>query len=217
MRSKEEAHDYRYFPEPDLPPLELDPVWTERLKHSLPELPHAKLSRFVAEFGLSEDDALQLTATVRTAHYFEECARLSGNPRASANWIMGDLTYALKSSGKEVDACPVTPPRLASLLRIVDSGKISGKIAKTVFEQMFASGEEPAAVIDRLGLEQISDASSLLPLIEKVKAAHPKELADYRAGKEKLLAFFVGQIMKETRGQASPKVLNDLLPKALRQ
>jgi aspartyl-tRNA(Asn)/glutamyl-tRNA(Gln) amidotransferase subunit B len=216
MRTKEEAHDYRYFPEPDLPPLVLDPAWIEESRAALPELPGAKLERFMSAYGLSADDALQLTATPRSADYYEECARLSGNARAAANWIMGDLTRALKSSGREIEDCPLPASRLAALIRMVDGGAISGKIAKSVFDEMFRSGETPEDAIRRLGLEQISDESVLIAAIDKVKAANPRQLAEYRAGKEKLFGYFAGQVMKETRGQANPKLLNELLARMLK-
>ena len=215
MRSKEEAHDYRYFPEPDLPPLKLEPVWIETVKKSLPELPHAKMRRFSAEYGLSGDDALLLAATPTLADYFEECTRKSGNPRASANWIVGDLAYALKNSNKDMEACPIPPGHLASLIRTIDSGEISGKIAKAVFEEVYHTGEEPATAIKRLGLVQMSDQASLVTVINGVLAANPKQLADYRSGKEKLFGYFVGQVMKETKGQANPQLVNELLKKKL--
>ena len=217
MRTKEEAHDYRYFPEPDLPPLKLDPQSIQEMRHSIPELPHSRLERFVAQYQLSEEDALLLTSTRELADYFEETARISANPRAAANWIMGDLAYALKSSGRDIQHCPVPPATLAGLLKVIDSGQISGKIAKTVFEDMFRSGDDAATVVQRLGLAQISDEASLVAIIEKVKAANPKQLFDYRSGKEKLLAYFVGQVMKETKGQANPQLLNDLLRRSLKE
>jgi aspartyl-tRNA(Asn)/glutamyl-tRNA(Gln) amidotransferase subunit B len=217
MRSKEEAHDYRYFPEPDLPPLKLDPAWIAEITRSLPELPDAKLKRFMSLYGLPDDDALLLSATAATAGYFEECARISGNPRAAANWIMGELAYALRSSGKEMEECPLPPERLAALIGKIDSGEISGKIAKTVFEEVYRTGEEPASVIQRLGLVQVSDEASLAAIVDRILAANPKQLAEYRSGKEKLLGYFVGQAMKETKGQANPQVLNDLLRKKLNQ
>jgi aspartyl-tRNA(Asn)/glutamyl-tRNA(Gln) amidotransferase subunit B len=217
MRSKEEAHDYRYFPEPDLPPLKLDPAWVEEIRTSLPELPDAKLERFMSTYNLSADDALQLTATPRTADYYEECAKLSENPRSAANWIMGDLTYALKNSGKEIEDCPLPASLLAELIRLVSSGDISGKIAKNVFEEMYRTVEHPEAVVKRLGLVQISDESTIVSAIQRVKAANPKQLAQYRAGKEKLYGYFVGQVMKETKGQANPTLLNELLQRMLRE
>jgi len=216
MRSKEEAHDYRYFPEPDLPPLKLDPAWIEEKKKTLPELPHEKMMRFISEYGLTSDDALLLTSTQSQASYFEECSQLSGNPRSSANWIMGDLTYAVKNFGGEIENFPVRPAQLAALIKRVDSGEISGKIAKTVFEEMCRTREESAAVIKRLGLVQVSDAASLAGIIEKILEANPKQVAHYRTGREKVFGYFVGQVMKETRGQANPQMVNDLLLKKLK-
>lgn len=215
MRSKEEAHDYRYFPEPDLPPLKLDPAWIAELKDSLPELPHEKTLRFAAEYGLSNDEALQVAATAALAAYFEMCATASANPRGAFNWITGDLAYALKKSGMEIEACPLPPGRLAALVRMIDSGEISGKMAKTVFEEIYASGEDPADAVKHLGMIQISDQAALEEVISSVIAANPRQLAEFRSGKEKLFGYFVGQIMKETKGQANPKLLNELLRKKL--
>jgi aspartyl-tRNA(Asn)/glutamyl-tRNA(Gln) amidotransferase subunit B len=215
MRSKEEAHDYRYFPEPDLPPLRLDPGWIEGVRQGLPELPAARMKRMMEQYGLAADDALLLTATSSMADYYEECAKQSGNPRSSANWIMGDLAYVLKSSGVDIRDCPVPPGHLAALIRAVDSGEISGKIAKTVFEEMVRSAEEPATVIRRLGLVQMSDASSLGAVIDAVLASNPKQVAEYRAGKAKVFGYFVGLVMKETKGRANPQIVNDLLQSKL--
>jgi aspartyl-tRNA(Asn)/glutamyl-tRNA(Gln) amidotransferase subunit B len=168
-------------------------------------------------YQLSADDALQLSATSRMADYYEECARLSENPRSAANWIMGDLTYALKNSGKEIDDCPLPPAFLAELIQLVDGGAISGKIAKSVFEELYRTVEHPEVVVRRLGLVQISDESTIVSAIQKVKAANPRQLAEYRAGKEKLYGYFVGQVMKETKGQANPSLLNDLLERMLKE
>jgi aspartyl-tRNA(Asn)/glutamyl-tRNA(Gln) amidotransferase subunit B len=217
MRSKEEAHDYRYFPEPDLPPLKLDPAWIAQLKDELPELPHEKTLRFAAEYQLSRDEALQITSSAAMAGYFEECARESGNPRGALHWITGELAYALKGSGKEMEDCPLPPGRLAALIRMIDAAEISGKIAKTVFEELYSSPEEPAAIVRRLGLVQISDEAALESIIERVMNANPKQLAEYRAGKDKLFGYFAGQVMKETKGQANPQLLNDLLKRKLKE
>jgi aspartyl-tRNA(Asn)/glutamyl-tRNA(Gln) amidotransferase subunit B len=167
------------------------------------------------EYGLSLDDALLLTATPALADYFEVCAKKSGNARSSAHWIMGDLAYALKDSGKDIETCPVPPGHLAELIRTLDSGEISGKIAKTVFEEMCRTGEEPATVIRRMGLVQVSDEASLGAVIDRVIADNPKQLAEYRAGKTKVVGFFVGQVMKETKGQANPQIVNQLLQRKL--
>ena len=215
MRSKEEAHDYRYFPEPDLLPLKLDPEWIEQMREELPELPGPRVKRSMASYGLSLEDALLLTATPALADYFEECAQKSGNPRSAANWIMGDLAYVLKNTGKEIENSPIPPGHLAALIRTLDSGEISGKIAKTVFEEMCRTSEEPAIVIQRMGLVQVSDAASLSAVIDKILALNPKQLAEYRSGKTKVIGFFVGQVMKETKGQANPQVVNELLQKKL--
>jgi aspartyl-tRNA(Asn)/glutamyl-tRNA(Gln) amidotransferase subunit B len=215
MRSKEEAHDYRYFPEPDLLPLKLDSTWIEQIQRELPELPGPKLHRFMEKYGLSVDDALLLTATPAQACYFEECAKMSENPRASANWIMGDLAYALKNSGKDIENCPIQPGDLAALIRTIDSGEISGKIAKTVFEEMGHTGEKPAGIISRMGLVQVSDEASLGILIDQIMEANPRQLAEYRSGKSKVLGFFVGQVMKKTKGQANPQIVNELLQRKL--
>jgi aspartyl-tRNA(Asn)/glutamyl-tRNA(Gln) amidotransferase subunit B len=215
MRSKEEAHDYRYFPEPDLLPLKLDPDWIEQMRKELPELPGARVKRSMETYGLSLDDALLLTATPALADYFEECAQESGNPRSAAHWIMGDLAFALKNSSKDIENSPVPPGHLAALIRTLDSGEISGKIAKTVFEEMCRTAEEPATVIKRMGLVQVSDEASLSAVIDRILALNPKQLAEYRSGKTKVMGFFVGQIMKETKGQANPQVVNELLQKKL--
>jgi aspartyl-tRNA(Asn)/glutamyl-tRNA(Gln) amidotransferase subunit B len=215
MRSKEEAHDYRYFPEPDLLPLKLDPGWIAQLQAGLPELPGSKMQRFMEQYGLTVDDALLLTATPATATYFEECTHASGNPRASANWIMGDLAFVLKSTGKDIENSFILPGDLAALIRTIDTGEISGKIAKTVFEEMGRTGEKPASIIHRMGLVQVSDEASLGAIIDKILAANSRQLEEYRSGKTKVLGFFVGQAMKETKGQANPAVVNDLLQKKL--
>ncbi|MEJ2111310.1 MAG: Asp-tRNA(Asn)/Glu-tRNA(Gln) amidotransferase subunit GatB, partial [Acidobacteriota bacterium] len=217
MRSKEEAHDYRYFPEPDLMPVKLDPEWVERIQGELPELPGPKMKRMMDAYELSVDDALFLTGSYSISDFFEECARISGNPKASANWIMGDLAYNLKNSGKDIADCPITARQLSSLIQAIDSGEISGKIGKTVFEEMFRTAEEPARIIERMGLVQVSDEASLEPLIARIVEANPSQVEQFRAGKTKVIGFFVGQVMKETKGQANPKVVNALLQKKLRK
>jgi aspartyl-tRNA(Asn)/glutamyl-tRNA(Gln) amidotransferase subunit B len=215
MRSKEEAHDYRYFPEPDLLPLRLEADWIERVRESLPELPDRRMKRIMEEYDIPVDDALSLTTTPALADYFEACARFSGNSRSSANWIMGELAYALKNSGKEIADCPVPSGHLAKLIQTIDSGEISGKIAKSVFEEMCRTAEEPSLIIARMGLAQVSDEGELGAAIDKILAANPKQLAEYRSGKTKVFGFFVGQVMKETKGQANPQVVNELLQKKL--
>ncbi len=217
MRTKEEAHDYRYFPEPDLPPLRLNQSWLEELKRTLPELPHTKTERLMSEYGLSDEEALMLTASIRLADYYEECVRACKNARAAFNWMTGDLAYALKSSAKQIEECPLAPELLGALIRKIDAGDLSGKMAKTVFEEMYSTGESPDDIIRRLGLVQVSDESALAEVIDGVIAANPKQAAEFRAGKERVLGYFVGQVMRETKGQANPGILNTLLQKKLRE
>jgi aspartyl-tRNA(Asn)/glutamyl-tRNA(Gln) amidotransferase subunit B len=215
MRSKEEAHDYRYFPEPDLPPLNLDPSWIAAVEKELPELPDAKLKRFREQYSLPVDDALQLTSSLEMADYYEAAAAASGNPRAAANWIIGDLAFVLKETGRDIGQSPVAPANVGELIRLTDSGEISGKIAKNVFDEICRTGEDPRQALQRLGLVQVSDEASLSAVIAKVMSANPKQLAEFRAGKERVFGYFVGQVMKETRGQANPAVLTELLRKKL--
>jgi aspartyl-tRNA(Asn)/glutamyl-tRNA(Gln) amidotransferase subunit B len=221
MRSKEEAEDYRYFPEPDLKPLSLEQAFINKVRAELSELPIAKLKRYLAEFGLTYYDANFLTQEVETAAYFEECCRIVGSTRADtvknvANWMMGDFTKALKDSQQSFAVTKVTPQHLAELLQCIDSGAISGKSAKVVFERVFVSGEKPAAAIAALGLTQISDDQALHKLVSDVLAAHAKEVADYRQGRSKLFGFFVGQVMKASKGQAHPTKVNELLRELLK-
>lgn len=215
MRTKEEAHDYRYFPEPDLLPLVVSEEWLQDIRGSMPELPEARRKRFESAYALSIDDSLLLTSLPEMADYFEEVARGSENPKAAANWILGDLSYLLKNSGKGIEDCPVSAQHLSALIGKIDSGEISGKIGKAVFSEMFISGDDPASVLARLGLAQISDAASLQKLVDEVIAENPQQLAQYRSGRDKLFGFFVGQVMKKTNGQANPQLLNDLLRKSL--
>jgi len=215
MRSKEEAHDYRYFPEPDLRPLEVGDEWREQIRCSLPELPDARADRFVSQYALNEEDARLLTATPAAADYYEACARASGNPKVAANWIMTELTAALKEAGRGITDSPVTAAHLADLIRLIDGGQISGKIGKAIFPEMFATGEPASAVIARRGLSQISDEDALARLAREVIDAHPSEVEGYRAGKTKLIGFFVGEIMKKTKGQANPQKVNELLKSLL--
>ncbi len=217
MRSKEYAHDYRYFPEPDLAPLVVSEAWQEEIRATLPELPAARRRRFVADYGLREYDAGVLTATRALAEYFEEAARLSGDPRAAANWVMGDLLGALNAGGLDITRSPVRAAALAELLRLMSDGAISGKMAKDVFAKMFSTGRPARQVVEEEGLAQISDAASLERVIGEVLDAHPKQLAQYRSGKEGVFGFFVGQVMKATRGQANPAVVNELLRKLLKK
>ncbi len=215
MRSKEEAHDYRYFPEPDLVPTVCDEAWIEAIQQSLPEMPEQKRERFVSDYGIPEYDAGVLTTSKALADYFETCVKLFDKPKIISNWIMGDLLRELKNDDKEIDDCPVTPERLADLLKLIDDGTISGKMAKTVFEDMYQTGKPPAEIVKAKGLMQITDESALLKMVEDVIAANPGQAADYKNGKDKLMGFFVGQVMQASKGQANPALVNKLLKEKL--
>jgi aspartyl-tRNA(Asn)/glutamyl-tRNA(Gln) amidotransferase subunit B len=215
MRSKEEAHDYRYFPDPDLLPLVIDEDWIETVRKNLPELPAEKKKRFVADYGLPSYDAEILTSDRNLAEYFENCLQGFNQPKPVSNWIMGSLLGLLNAAGKSIDQAPISAPDLARLLKLIDNGTISGKIAKTVFDEMAKSGKSPQSIVEDKGLLQISDSSAIEDIISKVLAGCSAEVEAYRNGKTKLLGFFVGQVMKETRGKANPKMVNEILRKKL--
>ena len=214
MRLKEEAHDYRYFPDPDLLPLMLDLEWVERLRAGLPELPDAKKARFVAEYGLSANDAGILVAEKETAFYFERVAR-GRNAKVAANWVTGDLFGALNRVGLGVGQSPVSAEQLGALIDLIADGTISGRLAKDVFAEMVASGSDPAAIVEAKGLRQLTDTSAIEAAIDAVLAAHADKAAEYRAGRDKLYGFFVGQVMRATQGKANPALVNQLLRKKL--
>ena len=216
MRSKEQAHDYRYFPDPDLLPLHVEPTLIDRLKATMPELPSEKKERLIKQFGIPGYDAAVLTASRDLAEYFEETVSLFPNPKLVSNWIMTELMRSLKGEETGIACCPVSPKQLAALLQLIDNATISGKIAKTVFEEMYATGKQAKAIVEEKGLVQVTDESAIESVIDAVLAESPKELADYRAGKEKLFGFFVGQVMKKSKGKANPKVVNDLLRSKLK-
>ncbi len=215
MRSKEHAHDYRYFPEPDLAPLRIADEWLDRIRARMPELPARKRARFIADYGLSNYDADVLTANRAIAEYYEVAAGAAGDPKAAANWVMGDLMGALNADGKQIAESPVTPRRLGELVALIRAGEISGKIAKEVFVKMFASGDAAPAIIEREGLKQISDAGALERIVDEVLRQSPKQVEQYRGGKTTVLGYLVGQVMKASRGQANPGVVNELLKKKL--
>ena len=215
MRSKEEAHDYRYFPEPDLVPLRIGSDWLAGIQAAMPELPAVKRARFLEEYGLSEYDADVLTASRATSEYFETVARVSGNPKMAAHWVMGDLMGTLKGAGKEVVDSPVNAGHLGELVKLIAGNRLSGKLAKEIFPKMFASGEAPAAIMEREGLKQISDSGALEKVIDDVIAANSKQVEQYRSGKTTVINFLVGQAMKATRGQANVAVVTDLLKQKL--
>jgi aspartyl-tRNA(Asn)/glutamyl-tRNA(Gln) amidotransferase subunit B len=213
MRSKEHAHDYRYFPEPDLAPLRISAAWLEELRAGLPELPAHKRERFVVEYGLPEYDAEVLTATRAASEYFETAARASGNPKMAANWVMGDLMGMLKA--KEIAESPVSAAHLGELVKLISTGELSGKLAKEIFPKMFSTGQAPAEIAEREGLKQISDTGALEKVIEEVIARNPKQVEQYRGGKATVINFLVGQAMKATRGQANVAVVTGLFKQRL--
>jgi aspartyl-tRNA(Asn)/glutamyl-tRNA(Gln) amidotransferase subunit B len=215
MRSKEYAHDYRYFPEPDLVPVRPEPAWVAAIEAALPELPRARRARFVDQYGLPPYDADQLTADRGLADYFEEAVRLHPNPKALANWIMSELLRELAGDPAAVASARVRPAHLARLVALVDDGTISGKIAKDVFERMARSGDDPDAIVRREGLTQVADEGALRAVVDQVVAAHPGAVADFRKGRKQSVAFLVGQVMKATQGKASPQVVNRLLAERL--
>ncbi|MEW6657048.1 MAG: Asp-tRNA(Asn)/Glu-tRNA(Gln) amidotransferase subunit GatB [Thermodesulfobacteriota bacterium] len=215
MRGKEEAHDYRYFPDPDLVPVKIAPEWLESLRKSLPELPTARGQRFQDQYGLPGYDAEVLTGDKALAEYFEACVREFPQPKLVSNWIMVELLRELKKEDAGLAACPITPEALARLLALVEKGSISASQAKKVFEEMWASGKEPEAIVKEKGLEQISDTGALQSVAQAIIAAHPKEVADYQAGKTKVMGFFVGQLMRQTKGQANPQLANEIFQRLL--
>ncbi|EFL50266.1 glutamyl-tRNA(Gln) amidotransferase, B subunit [Solidesulfovibrio fructosivorans JJ]] len=215
MRGKEEANDYRYFPDPDLVPLHLDRDTIARWGTELPELPAARRERFATAFGLSDYDADVLTAERDMADYFEAAVMAGADPKKAANWVQTELLRECHQSGATPGTCKLSPERLAGLLRLIDEGVISGKIAKQIFPELFASGDDPADYVRDKGLVQISDTSALETAVDTVLAANPAEVDAYRGGKTKLMGFFVGQVMKATKGQANPGLVNELLRKKL--
>jgi len=215
MRGKEDAHDYRYFPDPDLLPLVVDDAWIEDMRAQLPELPVQRKERYMQDFGLPADDAQVLTGSRELADYFEACVACFSQPKTVANWIMGDLLGMLNARGIGIEDMPVTPENLADLLKLLDQDVISGKIAKTVFDTMADTGKPASTIVEEQGLVQVSDTSAIDPIVDALITDHPDEVARYRGGQKKLMGFFVGQVMKQTRGKANPKVVNELLSKKL--
>jgi aspartyl-tRNA(Asn)/glutamyl-tRNA(Gln) amidotransferase subunit B len=215
MRGKEDAHDYRYFPDPDLLPLVIDDDWIEGMQAQMPELPARRQARYMANYGLSSADARVLTGSRELADYFEACLAQFDQPKSVANWVMGDLLGLLNANGLDIRDSPVSPENLAGLLKLLDTDVISGKIAKTVFEAMAASGQSAKTIVAEKGLVQVSDTSAIDPIVDTVIARYPDEVQRYRGGQKKLISFFVGQVMKATRGKANPKIVNDLLQKKL--
>ncbi len=215
MRGKEDAHDYRYFPEPDLAPLRISEKWLGEVRSAMPELPAHKRARFVEEFGLSDYDAEVLTATRAISEYFETAAGAAGSPKTAANWVMGDLMAMLNAEGKDIAASPVSAANLGHLVKMIGTGELSGKLAKEIFPKMFSSGATAEAIMEREGLKQISDTGALEKIIDDVIAANPKQVELYKGGKTTVINFLVGQAMKATRGQANVVVVTDLFKQKL--
>jgi len=217
MRSKEEAHDYRYFPEPDLPPLAIDEGLIHRIARTLPELPEEKKARLIREYEVPPYDAQFLTASAELADFFEECCAIHPRPKVVSNWIMVDLMRELNRDNRDIASCPVSPKGLAGMLKMIDDGVISGRIAKRVFTTMYTTGKEASQIVREEALIQITDTSSLEETIQDVLAAHPETVADYRKGRKAALGFLVGQVMKTTGGKANPKLVNEILVRKLEQ
>ncbi|HJU06411.1 MAG TPA: Asp-tRNA(Asn)/Glu-tRNA(Gln) amidotransferase subunit GatB [Nitrospiraceae bacterium] len=215
MRSKEEAHDYRYFPDPDLVPLSVSEDRLEDMRKALPELPAARFKRFSSDYGLPEYDAGVLTASRPLADYFESCVRLFDHPKTVSNWVMGELLRELNNGGTAVSDSPVSPERLVSLLRLVDNGTVSLKVAREIFPELYAGGKTAEQIVRDRGLTQVSDEGALEKMIDEVIAKNPTQLAQYRSGKEQVLGFFVGQVMKASGGKANPGKVNELLKRKL--
>ncbi|HQJ31402.1 MAG TPA: Asp-tRNA(Asn)/Glu-tRNA(Gln) amidotransferase GatCAB subunit B, partial [Syntrophales bacterium] len=215
MRGKEEAHDYRYFPDPDLVTVAIGAEWVEEIRRNMPELPLEKRERFLRDYGIPAYDAGVLTMSRALADYYEEVVRLCGRPKIAANWVMGDLLRFLNEDRRDIKDCPIPAASLAEMIRLIEEGTISGKMAKEISEEMYRTGKGPKEIIEEQGLVQITDEAALIPVIEKVIAANPTQLAQYRGGKDKLFGYFVGQVMKATQGKANPQLINELLKKML--
>ena len=215
MRGKEEAHDYRYFPEPDLVPMTVDQTWIHDIQSSLPELPDKRRERFISAFGIPGQDADLMISEKSVADWFEEAVNLGGQPKDVSNWIKGDLMKLLNEDGKTFDECLFRPSGLVGMLKLIDNGTISGKIAKTVFEEIYRTEKDAEVVVREKGLVQITDSSAIEKAVDDIIAGNPKEVERYKAGEEKLIGFLVGQVMKTTKGKANPQMVNELLKKRL--
>jgi aspartyl-tRNA(Asn)/glutamyl-tRNA(Gln) amidotransferase subunit B len=215
MRSKEEAHDYRYFPDPDLVPLKLDEAWIDGFRSRLPELPAVRTKRFISDYGLPEYDATILTASKDMANYFESCVKQFPQPKIVSNWVMGELMRELNNSGIDISVSPVTPERLVSLLQMVDKGIISLKVAREIFPELYSSGKAPEQIVQEEGLTQVSDEGALEQIIAEVLSKNPAQVVQFKEGKQQVLGFLVGQVMKVSGGKANPGKVNELLRKKL--
>jgi aspartyl-tRNA(Asn)/glutamyl-tRNA(Gln) amidotransferase subunit B len=215
MRTKEFAHDYRYFPDPDLVPLVIEKEWLDEIRAGLPELPDAKRHRFMEQYGLPAYDANILTTQRELADYYEQTVQAHNSPKILSNWVMGELLGALNDAKKTITESPVSAEHLAGLVKLIEDDTISGKIAKTVFEEMFKTGQEAAAIVEEQGLTQITDEGALEASVVEVLAAHPKELAEYKEGRRKLFGFFMGQVLKATSGKGNPQAVQEILKRKL--
>ncbi|MBN1829648.1 MAG: Asp-tRNA(Asn)/Glu-tRNA(Gln) amidotransferase subunit GatB [Deltaproteobacteria bacterium] len=215
MRGKEEAHDYRYFPDPDLVPIVISDEWIEKIRATFPELPMEKRDRFIREYDIPRYDAQVLTAARALGDFFEETVRHCGKPKTASNWIMGDILALVKEEKIEIQDIPVSPKALAEMIALIEDGTISGKIAKDVFQTMWKTGKDARFIVEEQGLVQITDAAELDSVIDTVLAAHPRQFEEFRNGKAPLFGFFVGQVMKATKGKANPQTVNELLKKKL--
>lgn len=215
MRSKEEAHDYRYFPDPDLVTVVIDDEWKERIRATIPELPDARKARYAADYGLSGYDAEVITSSKKLADLFEDSLQYTKDAKAVANWIMGDLLAYLNAGGLEIEAAKLDGQGLGEMIGLIEKGTISTKIAKTVFKEMLESGKPPQTIVEEQGLVQISDEGAILAVVQQIIASNPQSVEDYKAGKQKAIGFLVGQVMKETKGKANPGLVNQLLVQCL--
>jgi len=215
MRSKEEAHDYRYFPEPDLVPLAIDQTWIDRIASSLPELPLARKQRFVQQYHIPAYDAEVLTSSKYLADFYEACVHLYGDAKTVSNWVMGEVLRFLREKKLEIQQSILTPEQLTELLQLIDTGTISASIAKKIFDEMVESGQSPKVIVEKKGLVQVSDKDQLVEIVDQVIAAHPQEVQKYLDGKEGLLGFFVGQVMRASKGKANPKLVNEIVREKL--
>ena len=211
MRSKEEAHDYRYFPDPDLVPIMIGEAWVDELRKTIPELPEQKRERFIKSYGIPEYDTGVLTSSEPLADYFEQCTALFPHPKTISNWMMGDLLRELKKDGRNIVDCPVSPSALVDLLKLIESGTVSGNIAKGVFEEMYQTQKSAASIVEEKGLKQITDTSAIEKIVAEVIQANPRQVEEFKGGKEKVLGFLVGQVMKASKGKANPGIVNKLL------
>ena len=216
MRSKEEAHDYRYFPDPDLVRMQISEEWIEAVRATIPELPDARQARYVNEYGLPQSDAGVITMSKDTADFFDETVKTGADPKAAANWLMVELLGYLNAGNLTLADVKITPHGLGEMIKLIENGTISSKIAKTVFKEMVETGKEPKQIVEEKGLVQISDEGALLAIVQEVVNNNPQAVADYKAGNDKAVAFFVGQVMKQTRGKANPPMVNKLLVEALK-